>query len=110
MFIIFIQYKQKIDFMEFFINKNSTLPKLKMKMDNDDRNEFRECWNQFIDYVNDNIDSNLASFLINLKEQILKEWKYRDKIMVRYFEFEFIKYFVENDKNKNLYDYWKNLP
>jgi hypothetical protein len=30
--------------MEFFINKNSTLPKLKMELVNDGRNDFREFY------------------------------------------------------------------
>ena len=37
--------------MEFFINKNSTLPKLKMELVNDGRNDFRKFYekiqNQF---------------------------------------------------------------
>jgi hypothetical protein len=30
--------------MEFFINKNSTLPKLKMELINDGRNDFRNFY------------------------------------------------------------------
>lgn len=97
-------FKNFIQFIIYYLGAWYKLKECDLEFD-----EFRECWNQFIDYVNDNIDSNLANFLINLKEQILKEWKYSDKIMIRYFEFEFIKYFVENDKNRNLYDYWMNL-
>ena len=40
--------------MEFFINKDSTLPKLKMQLVNDGRNDFRlfyekdtKCYNNF---------------------------------------------------------------
>lgn len=74
---------------------------------NSDENKIRECWNRFIDYVNNNVNSNLSIFLKFLKEQLLKKWKYNKKIMIRYFELEFLKFFKEN--LRNLIYYWENL-
>jgi len=59
--------------MEFFINKNSTLPKLKMELFNDGRNNFREFYekvqNAVINFTLYDVETNVKK-IANSKASI----------------------------------------
>jgi hypothetical protein len=59
--------------MEFFINKNSTLPKLKMELVNDGRNNFREFYekvqNALIKFTMYDVETNVKK-IANAKATI----------------------------------------
>ena len=59
--------------MEFFINKNSTLPKLKMELVNDGRNNFREFYekvqNALIKFTMYDVETNVKK-IANAKASI----------------------------------------
>ena len=59
--------------MEFFINKNSTLPKLKMELVNDGRNNFREFYekvqNAIIKFTMYDVETNVKK-IANAKATI----------------------------------------
>ena len=102
--------------MEFFINKNSTLPNLKMELINDGRNDFRKFYekiqNAIIEFNMYDVKTNLkriakSSAGIELKCEscdiggdepqyyIVYEWEGRDTIKPGRYNGEFIITFLD---------------